>query len=286
MRVLYGHPPADHIKQTVKKNIKRLNKIKSFCPSLTVIMVGQNPASKIYVRRKIAACQEAGIHCRLIQTLARISKKELKQKITACNQNPQVHAVLVQLPLPAHLPAQEVMSWIHPNKDTDGLTPHSQGQIEYKSPFVLPCTPAGIIRLLKYYKVPLAGRSAVVVGRSFLVGLPAARLLLKENATVAVCHSYTKNLSHYTQKADAAVIAAGVPGLLGKKHFKNKAVIIDAGIHKNKNKIIGDVRFDEFKSTNCSITPVPGGVGPMTVAMLLENVFNLALKASHLKPKL
>lgn len=280
MKILDGRQVAgqiqDHIKQQIQAKILQGHSP----PSLAVLLIGKLAASTVYVRQKIKACREVGIHSEVLELPADVSSNQLKKVITDCNRRSDIHGVLVQLPLPEPLVWSEVISWIDPLKDVDGLTAENQGLVWTGVPRILPCTPAGIIKLLNHYRIPLQSRNAVIVGRSHIVGIPMAALLLKANATVTVCHSHTQQLSDKTRAADVVVVAAGQPGLLGKNDFKSSAVVIDVGIHRIKHngsvKLIGDVRIEELSTTEGFITPVPGGVGPMTVAMLLANTFQLA----------
>ncbi len=279
MQIMDGRLVADTIKQNLKQKIKNFFQQKNQVPGLAILLIGENPASTVYIQQKIKACKEVGIKAELFHQPANIPVDELKTKIQELNRKPAIHAILVQLPLPTGWNTREVLSWVDPRKDPDCLTVENQGLAWTGTPRVLPCTPAGIMKLFEHYQIPLQGKTAIVVGRSQIVGLPMAQLLLKANATVCVCHSHTKNLSPLTRLADVVVVAAGKPGLLGKEDFKKGAVVVDVGIHKNSEtskKLIGDVRFDELKEHVSFATPVPGGVGPMTVAMLLQNTFYLA----------
>ncbi len=287
MDILYGKPVAYQIKQNVSKKISQFFKSGHHPPpTLVIILLGKPSAGLVYVQQKVKACQAVGIQAQVVQLPEDISSIKLQQKIQEYNQNPNIHAILVQLPLPKPLVWQEVISWIHPVKDPDCLTMENQARMwTDHNTRVLPCTPAGIMKLLHYYKVPLKKKHAVVVGRSHIVGLPMARLLLKAHATLTVCHSHTTDLSAHTQTADIVVVAIGRPQLLDKSYFKKSAIIIDVGIHKihenGKTKLVGDVCWDGLQTKVAGVTPVPGGVGPMTVAMLLENTVQLALEQSR-----
>lgn len=279
MQILDGRLVAQKIKDSLKIKIADFLKQNQIAPGLRVVLIGNNPASQVYVQQKVKAAEEVGIDSQVCSLPENISHQELREKIQSLNQDPYVHAVLIQLPLPPAFSWQEVISWVAPQKDPDCLTAENQGLAWSKKARVLPCTPAGIIQLFEHYKILLKGKNAVVVGRSPIVGLPMAQLLLNSNATVTVCHSYTKNLSQMTRAADIVVVAVGRPKFLGKEDFKKEAVIVDVGIHRskeNEKKLIGDVCFEEVKDHVSFITPVPGGVGPMTVAMLLKNTFKLA----------
>lgn len=280
MQILDGRLVAQKVKSDLKRKISCFSEQNKKAPGLAVILVGDNPASQIYVRQKIKAAKEVGIHSEVFSFSGDISSEKLKKKVQGFNQDPSVHAILIQLPLPSALSWKEVISWVDPKKDPDCLTMENQGLAWSGQPRVLPCTPSGIVKLFEHYNISLKGKSAVVVGRSQIVGLPMAQLLLRANATVTVCHSHTKELSRFTKEADIVVVAAGRPEFLGKADFKKESVVVDVGIHRvkgqGKNALTGDVRFKELQNWVAFATPVPGGVGPMTVIMLLENTFQLA----------
>jgi methylenetetrahydrofolate dehydrogenase (NADP+)/methenyltetrahydrofolate cyclohydrolase len=244
-------------------------------PALAVLVVGDDPASRVYVRNKIAACAEAGIRSAAERFAVGAAPEALLARIAALNADPTVHGILVQLPLPPHFDLAAVIAAIAPEKDVDG----------FKSAFT-PCTPQGVIALLDAVGVPIAGRHAVVVGRSHIVGRPVAQLLVERDATVTVCHSRTKDLAHFTRQADILVVAAGRPRLVGADMVKPGAAVIDVGIHRRPDgALVGDVDFDAVSAVAGHITPVPGGVGPMTVAMLLENTLRAAERATISRPE-
>lgn len=250
-------------------------------PGLAVVRVGNDPASEIYVRHKVEACEAAGIKSFHIEKPATISQTELEELIDELNLNPDVDGILVQLPLPKGLNETKATERIFPSKDPDGLTSGNLGLLFADRVRVAPCTPLGVMKILEHYKIDVAGMSAVVVGRSNIVGKPMAQLLLQANATVTVAHSKTRNLRDVTRSADIAVVAAGKPRLLGKDDFKPGAIVIDVGIHRiaadgGKSKLCGDVRAEELHGVVAALTPVPGGVGPMTIQMLLENTLTLS----------
>ncbi|MYE07398.1 MAG: bifunctional 5,10-methylenetetrahydrofolate dehydrogenase/5,10-methenyltetrahydrofolate cyclohydrolase [Oligoflexia bacterium] len=287
MQILDGRLVAQKITTELKRKIHSFYEQHKISPGLVVILVGNNPASQVYVHQKIKTAKQVGIHSKVLSLPEDISLNKLKQTIQSLNQDPAIHAILVQLPLPHPLSWREVVSHIDPRKDPDCLTVENQGLAWSGQARVLPCTPSGIMKLFEHYNIILKGKKAVVVGRSQIVGLPMAQILLRANATVTVCHSHTKNLSKITQEADLVVVAAGCPGLLGKKDFKKGAVVVDVGIHRtienNKTILKGDVLFEELKNWVAYATPVPGGVGPMTVTILLENTFQLACLAAESK---
>ncbi len=280
MQILDGRLVAQETRAELKRKIHRFFEQNKQKPGLAVVLVGNNPASKIYVRQKIKAAEEVGISSEVFSFSGDVPTHELERKIQNLNRDSSVHAILVQLPLPSAFSSREVVSWIDPKKDPDCLTVENQGLAWSSQPRVLPCTPSGVMKLFEYYNIPLQGKKAVVVGRSQIVGLPMAQLLLRANATVTICHSHTKELSLFTKEADIIVVAAGRPGLLGGSDFKKEADVVDVGIHRTteqgKSVLSGDVRFKEIQDQVSFATPVPGGVGPMTVAMLLENTFHLA----------
>lgn len=248
-------------------------------PTLAVILVGENPASQIYVRNKKKTAEKLGINSLSIEYPSDISEEELLNKIKELNADEKVTAILVQLPLPAHINKNRIIDAILPQKDVDGLTPYNLGKLfSGEEPYVYPCTPKGILLLLDEYNIKLEGKNIVVVGRSNLVGKPVAQMLLKRNATVTMCHSHTKNLSEITKTADIIVSAVGKK-VIGEKMLKSDCVVIDVGIFRDENgKISGDVDFENVSKTAAYISPVPGGVGPMTIASLMLNTVELARK--------
>lgn len=241
-------------------------------PGLAVILVGDNPASAVYVRNKHKGCLEVGMESFEIKMPADTSEKELLNKIDELNYRDDVHGILVQLPLPQHIDEEKVINRISPDKDVDAFHPVNVGKIMIGNYDFLPCTPAGIMELLAYYDVDITGKECVVVGRSNIVGKPMSMLLLSKNGTVTVCHSRTKNLAEVTRRADVLVVAIGKAGFITADMIKEGAVVIDVGINRLDNgKLAGDVDFDGAMSVASMITPVPGGVGPMTITMLLRN---------------
>ena len=248
-------------------------------PSLAVCLIGDNPASFVYVRNKIKACQKVGIKSIKKHFPASISKEDLKKEIEKLNQDSQVQALLIQLPLPQKFSEEEVLSWVDPKKDVDGLTLQNKALLWSGKAVVIPCTPKGILSLLSYYKIPIKGQKAVVVGRSQIVGLPLFQQLVSKNATVTLCHSHTKGLSDICNQADLVFACAGQRHLLSKKDFKKGAVVVDVGIHRGENKkLYGDVNPEGLETHLSALSPVPGGVGPMTIASLLENTILLTKK--------
>jgi len=246
-------------------------------PKLMVVRVGDDPASKAYIRGKIRACKEVGIAGNEIELPAAATATEIYAVLADLNGDKSVHGVLVQLPLPAHLDAHEVAARIHPDKDVDGLHPQNLGRLVQARASFVPCTPAGVLRILSEYGIALAGRHAVVVGRSEIVGRPMALELIARDATVTVCNSKTPDLGRFTRDADVLVVAVGRPGLIHGTMVKPGAAVIDVGINRTADgRLVGDVEATSVGEQAGYLTPVPGGVGPMTVAMLMENTVKAA----------
>ena len=273
--ILDGKKLRDKIFEDLKNKIDKMKKK----PTLAVILVGENPASQIYVRNKKKTAEKLGINSLSIEYPADISEKELVAKIEELNNDKNVTAILVQLPLPKHINKNKVIDAILPQKDVDGLTPYNLGKLfSGEKPYVYPCTPKGILLLLDEYNIELDGKNIVVIGRSNLVGKPVAQMLLNRNATVTMCHSHTKNLSEIIKTADIVVSAVG-KNVIGEKMLKSNCVVIDVGIFRDENgKISGDVDFENVSKVTAYISPVPGGVGPMTIASLMLNTVELAEK--------
>mgnify|MGYP004644277781 CR=1 FL=1 len=240
--------------------------------TLAVIQVGKDPASTVYVGNKKKACEYIGIHSLSYELPEETTEEELLDLVKKLNQDKNVHGILVQLPLPEHINEDKVIQTISPKKDVDGFHPQSVGALSIGQPGFVSCTPAGIVQLLKRSGVEIEGKECVIVGRSNIVGKPMALLMLRENATVTVCHSRTKNLQEVTRRADILIVAIGKPKFITAEYVKPGAVVVDVGIHRNENnKLCGDVDFDSVEPLASAITPVPGGVGPMTIAMLMNN---------------
>ena len=276
MQILDGKEVSKSLRSQMKAQSEALVEKLGRSPGLAVVLVGEDPASQVYVRNKIKACSEVGIESFHHELPDDIKSDELKKLILSLNEDPKVDGILVQLPLPGHLDTIKVLSWINPSKDPDGLTDANMGKLFASRPLVASCTPAGVMEILKYYKIPIKGKTAVVVGRSNIVGKPMGHLLLMEDATVGFVHKNTKDPQKYTTKADILIVAAGVKGLIGADDIKEGAVIIDVGIHRTDKGLCGDVRWDEIQDKASAATPVPGGVGPMTITMLLANTLKLA----------
>ena len=244
---------------------------KGLKPKLVVVLVGDNPASLVYVRGKEKAAAEVGIDSRIDRLPATTSAQELLAHIEQLNQDDSVHGILVQLPLPDHIDEQTVIATISPEKDVDGFHAHNVGALAIGLPGFVPCTPLGVMKLLEYENMDMTGKHAVVIGRSNIVGKPLSQLLLKANATVTVCHSRTKDMASVTRQADLLAVAIGKPEFVTGDMVKPGAVVIDVGINRIEGKLVGDVDFASVEPVASAITPVPKGVGPMTIAMLLHN---------------
>ncbi len=274
-----GKAVAAAVRAEVAERTKKLFDETGIRAGLAVIIVGEDPASEVYVRNKHTACHEAGMHSLEVVMPAETTQAELEAKVDEVSADPAIHGLIVQMPLPGHLDTEVAIERIPFAKDADGLTSGAMGRLMTLQPGPLPCTPAGVIELLKAYDVDMKGAHAVIVGRSEIVGKPQAHLLLKEDCTVTICHSRTKDLEGICQQADILVAAVGRPKMLGAQHVKDGAVVIDVGINRLPEGLCGDVDFDAVQPKARLITPVPGGVGPITIAMLLKNTV-LAAEAS------
>ncbi|MDD5489186.1 MAG: bifunctional 5,10-methylenetetrahydrofolate dehydrogenase/5,10-methenyltetrahydrofolate cyclohydrolase [Candidatus Moranbacteria bacterium] len=275
MALLDGKKLAQKILKELKKQVSRMKKK----PVLAMVLVGDDPASSIYVRRKGFFCAETGIVSKTLKLPADVSEKKLLKVISQLNKDKNISAIMVQLPLPKHINKIKIIEAIDPGKDADCLHPENYGkfaQVDESYSVVAPATPFGIVRLLEEYKIKIEGKHAVVVGRSNIVGKPAAQLLLNRGATVTVCHRHTKNLPAFTRQADILVVAVGKKNLIKAEMVKKGAVVVDVGVNRVGKKIFGDVDFDNVSKKASFITPVPGGVGPTTIATLLWNTVQLA----------
>ena len=278
MLVLNGIQLASQLKQKLATQVAELKITYQVAPQLVVVMVGDYGPSQVYVRNKIRACSEVGIRSQIKRLPGEATDEQLVQVLQQLNQDPDVDGVLVQFPLPAHLDPRLVYQHLDATKDADAFTYGSVGRWTAQEKWVQPCTPAGIIRLLKEYHIPIAGKRVAILGRSHIVGLPLSILMTHENATVTLCHSKTLDLVQITQQADIVVAAAHQRLGFGREHFKSGVVVVDVGIHPPQNqqqKLCGDVRFEELLDYAAAASPVPGGVGPMTIYMLLENTVQL-----------
>lgn len=275
--IIDGKSIADKLRKEIATNIDAFNKMHHIVPGLAVILVGDNPASKLYVKNKIKACREVGINLFENYLSCEISEKALISKIEQLNKDPKVHGILVQLPLPTHINQINIINAINPEKDVDGFTVSNLGKLITGQDCFVPCTPQGCLILIKEIVQDLKGLNALVIGRSIIVGKPMFHVLEMENATVTLAHSYTKDLPKLCQQADILVVAAGKAELVKGEWIRPGSIVIDVGINYVDNKIIGDVEFNKAINHVKAITPVPKGVGPMTVTCLLKNT----LKAAH-----
>ncbi len=269
--IIDGKKQAEIIRNEIKKEISDLKKKSGKTPSLTVILIGDFAPSLIYVKNKEKSAREVGINSEVIRYPKNVSEKDILEKIEELNKNDEISGILVQLPLPSQISKEKIINAINPSKDVDGFNPINVGNLSSGYDSIVPCTPLGCLLLIKKIESSLAGKHAVIIGRSNLNGKPMAQLLLKEHCTVTIVHSKTNDLQNECLKADILVAAVGVPNLIKKDWVKKNAIVIDVGINKVGEKIVGDVKFDELKDNVKAITPVPGGVGPMTIACLLKN---------------
>ena len=278
-QIINGKEIAQAVRQEIRKEVEEL-KEKGYVPGLAVILVGDNQASQTYVRNKEKACLDLGMHSVLIKKPATLSQEELIENINELNQDDSIHGILVQLPLPNHINEKAIIEAISPEKDVDGFHPINIGRMMTGQSAFLPCTPYGVMVMLQHINYNLEGKHVVVVGRSNIVGKPAGQLMLNANATVTICHSKTKDLAYYTKQADVIVAAVGKRNTITADHIKEGAVIIDVGMNRNdEGKLCGDVDYEGVLNKASYVTPVPGGVGPMTITMLMKNTVQSAQKA-------
>jgi methylenetetrahydrofolate dehydrogenase (NADP+)/methenyltetrahydrofolate cyclohydrolase len=273
-RIIDGKRIAAAVRQEIRERVQQLRSDNCGIPGLAVVLVGDDPASATYVRSKTKACEEVGIASRQITFPAYTSQAELTDTIRTLNYDSGIHGILVQLPLPKHLNERAALEAVDPTKDVDGFTFASVGRLVENQPGFVPCTPAGVLELLDREKIEIAGRHAVVVGRSEIVGKPVAMLLLHRHATVTICHSRTADLAAEAVRADILIVAAGRAKLVSGDMVRPGAIVIDVGINRVEGQLVGDVDFTSVAPVASAITPVPGGVGPMTVAMLLRNTLH------------
>lgn len=280
MTVIDGKALAVKMQAALAEKTARLKAEEGLVPGLVVILVGEDPASQVYVRNKERSALAAGFKSEVVRVPASISEEELLELIDGYNQDDAWHGILVQLPLPAHINEEKVLLAIDPDKDVDGFHPTNMGKFWSGHPVMIPSTPAGIMEMFKEYQIDLEGKTALVIGRSNIVGKPMAQLLLDANATVTIAHSRTKNLAELARQADILVVAIGRGHFVTKEFVKPGAVVIDVGMNRDDNgKLIGDVKYDEVAEVASHITPVPGGVGPMTITMLMEQTFEACVRS-------
>jgi methylenetetrahydrofolate dehydrogenase (NADP+)/methenyltetrahydrofolate cyclohydrolase len=279
MLLLQGKEVSQKIRAQLEVRVQAFNAKSGRSPRLDVILVGEDKASQVYVKNKHIACEKIGMLSKVHLLAGDAAEADVLNLIQTLNRDSQVDGILVQMPVPKHISSQKILDTISVKKDADGLTPTAAGLLWSSLPGVRSCTPQGVIHILEHYKIPIAGKHAVVVGRSQIVGRPMAGLLLEKDATVTICHSRTQNLEEVTRLGDIVVVAAGRARFLGRSAFKKGAVVIDVGIHgtgTGSGNICGDVKSDELLDWASALTPVPGGVGPMTITCLLENTLWLA----------
>ena len=283
MHLLNGKELAQKLQQEMTQEVTEL-KEKGLQPGLAVILVGEDPASQVYVRNKERAANDIGMYSVVYRLPETTSEADLITKIEELNHDDKVHGILVQLPLPKHINEDLVLDTIDPAKDVDGFHPMNLGNLFAGKPTMIPCTPAGIMELIKLSGLDLAGKNAVIIGRSNIVGKPMAHLLLQANATVTICHSKTKDLPKVAKQADVLVVAIGRANFVTADFVKEGAVVIDVGINRDENnKLTGDVKFDEVAPLTSYITPVPGGVGPMTITMLMRQTIDAAKRKENVR---
>lgn len=277
-----GKALAQKMQQELAAKVNNLKQKKGIVPGLAVILVGDDPASQVYVRNKERAARTVGFKSETVRLSEFICQEELIAVIERYNADNTIHGILVQLPLPNHINDKKIILAIDPKKDVDGFHPMNTGHLWSGRPLMVPCTPSGIMELLREYNVNLEGKHAVIIGRSNIVGKPMAQLLLDKNATVTLTHSRTRQLEEVCRCADVLIVAIGQGHFITKQYIKDGAIVIDVGMNRDDNgKLIGDVAFDEVAEVAAKITPVPGGVGPMTIAMLLEQTYQSALRSTH-----
>ncbi len=282
MALIDGKALAAKMQGKLAEKTAQLKEEKGIVPGLVVILVGEDPASQVYVRNKERSALAAGFKSQVVRLAESTTEEDLLALIETYNQDADWHGILVQLPLPAHIDEEKVLFAISPEKDVDGFHPTNMGKLWSGHAVMVPSTPAGIMEMFKEYQVDLAGKKAVVIGRSNIVGKPMAQLLMDAHATVTIAHSRTKNLPELARQADILVVAIGRGHFVTKEFVKEGAVVIDVGMNRDENgKLIGDVKFDEVAPVASLITPVPGGVGPMTITMLMEQTYEAALRSAQ-----
>lgn len=278
--IIDGKDISDRVKSEVRDRTLLLKRERGIQPGLAVVLVGEDPASKIYVRGKRKACEQVGFHSRELTFPSDLEEEELLRIVEELNRDESIHGILVQLPLPKHIDKEQVVEAIDPKKDVDGFHPYNVGKLFSGTSYHMSCTPLGIIELMDRYRIAIEGREAVIVGRSAIVGKPLALMLMNRHATVTVCHTKTRNITDVTRRADILVAAAGRAEMIRGDMVKDGAVVIDVGINRTDGgKLLGDVAFAEVEPKASYITPVPGGVGPMTIAMLMMNTLNAAARS-------
>jgi methylenetetrahydrofolate dehydrogenase (NADP+) / methenyltetrahydrofolate cyclohydrolase len=277
-QILDGNTLASNLIQDYKTQLDKLNQ-NAIQPKLSMILIGDNPASLSYITKKKESCQKAGLNSEVINLASDINQSQLQEKLTQLSSDPATHGILVQLPLPEQLSVPLMLKHLNPRKDVDGFHAYNTGKLFRSAAYekLAPCTPKGVIKLLEHYQIPIQGQHVVVVGHSDIVGKPMGMMFLNRNATVTICHKFTKDLASHTKQADILVSAVGKKHLITKDMVKPGAVLVDIGFSKEGKKIYGDIDFQALKGHASAISPVPGGAGPMTVAVLIENTINAYL---------
>jgi methylenetetrahydrofolate dehydrogenase (NADP+) / methenyltetrahydrofolate cyclohydrolase len=270
--IINGREVAKKIRITIAKDVQRLKKKYQKEPLVITIVIGENPSSELYLKLRTTACSEVGITSRIMRFDANVSETTLLQTIQDLNNDPSVHGIFIQYPIPAHLSAYKLMQTVTAKKDVEGFNPENLGRTLVGDETLVPCTPLSVLTILEHEQIQLQGKDIVIVNHSNIVGKPLAALLLNRNATVSIVHVFTKNLKSYTSNADILITGAGVKNLITKDHIKNKAIVVDVGIIETKDGIRGDVDFESIKDKAAMLTPVPGGVGPITIACALSNM--------------
>ncbi len=271
-KIVNGREIAKEIRKKVYEEVTELKSKYKVVPTITTIKIGKDPSSELYLKLRDNACKEVGINSNHLEFDENISGDKVINAINKLNSDINIHGILIQYPVPNHISQDELMSIIHPKKDVEGFNPYNMGRTLLGNEHIIPCTPFSVLTILEHENVDLKGKDVAIVNHSNVVGKPLAALLLNRNATVAVCHVFTKDVKQYTSKADILVTAAGIPKLITKDHVKENAFVIDVGIIETNEGICGDVDFDEVKEKADKITPVPGGVGPVTIACSLKNM--------------
>lgn len=272
IKIVYGKKLAEKIRIKTTKEVEHLKSIYKITPNINTIKIGDNPSSELYFRLRNNACNKAGITTSHLDFRKNVTEKKILKTIDELNSNKNIHGILIQFPIPDHISSNKLMSAIDPKKDVEGFNPYNMGKTIIGDEYIVPCTPLAILTILKHEKIDLKGKEIVIINHSTVVGKPLTTLLLNRNATVTVCHIFTKDTKQHSSNADIIITATGIPGLITKDYVKNGAFVIDVGIAETNDGISGDVNFDSVKEKAGKITPVPGGVGPVTIACSLENM--------------
>jgi methylenetetrahydrofolate dehydrogenase (NADP+)/methenyltetrahydrofolate cyclohydrolase len=284
-KIINGRKIAKEIRKKVYREVTKLKSIYKVVPNITTIKIGKDPSSELYLKLRDKACKEVGIVSNHLIFEDNISENKVINEINKLNNDINIHGVLIQYPVPNHISQDKIMSSIHPKKDVEGFNPYNMGRTLLGNEHIIPCTPFSVLTILEHENMNLKEKDVTIVNHSNVVGKPLAALFLNRNATVAVCHVFTKDLKQYTSKADILVTAAGIPKLITKNHVKKNAFVIDVGIIETNEGICGDVDFDEVKEKSYKITPVPGGVGPVTIACSLKNMLKTYHNCIEGKPR-